>query len=149
MTDFCIQLLFLSLLASLLTLSLSDDRVIYDLSSQQSCVEVTQAPTYDCRWAAGLNVNADEVILHGDVVAYKILWSNGDWTNWFVTGLNDIDIKFNPYGRSCAIAYKANSMRRMWSYFYDHTHTYILCSDPHSEEIDESNGPSLYKTAEY
>lgn len=47
------------------------------IDSQQSCVEFTRSRTYDCRWSAGLNANADQVILGGDVVAYKIRWFNG------------------------------------------------------------------------
>lgn len=36
----------------------------------QTCVEVTENATYNCRWKAGLNLNVDEVILKGDVIAY-------------------------------------------------------------------------------
>lgn len=108
----------------------SHDVVTYDLSTQQTCVEVTRGPTYDCRWKAGLNLNVDEVILHGDVVAYQIRWFSGAWSGWYVTGLNDIDWKYNTGSVSCSVPLSANTMRRVWSYFFDHTHKYILCRDP-------------------
>ena len=108
----------------------ASDRVTYLLSSQQTCVQVTRERTNDCRWAAGLNNNVDQVILNGDVIAYQIQWFNGRWSGWYVTGVNDIDWKFNVNGRACSVAYQTNSMRRVWSYFYDHTHRYILCRDP-------------------
>ncbi|KAL3853363.1 hypothetical protein ACJMK2_016911 [Sinanodonta woodiana] len=107
------------------------DCVIYDLSSQTVCTEVSEEPaTYDCRWASGLNINVDEVILKGRIVAYKIKWFGGYWSGWFVTGINDIDIKYNTAERRCSIPCKANTMRRMWSYFYDHIHSYIFCKNP-------------------
>ena len=106
----------------------ASDKVTYSLTSQQSCVEVTRRATRDCRWAAGLNNNVDQLVLNGDVIAYQMF--NGRWSGWYVTGVNDIDWKFNVAGRTCSVAYQANSMHRFWSYFYDHTHKYILCRDP-------------------
>ncbi|KAL5479809.1 hypothetical protein EMCRGX_G023389 [Ephydatia muelleri] len=90
-------------------------------------VRANGGPTYDCRWPANLNGAMDYQVLKGNIVAYKIQWSNGAWTDWFVPGYNDVDYKFNPAAMSCSVPYEANSMRRMWSYFYDHTHLYILC----------------------
>ncbi len=107
----------------------SGDRICHDISTQAKCSEVTKGPTRDCRWPAGLNTNVDQIVLNGEIVAYQIRWFNGKWSGWYVTGVNDIDGKFNPYSRSCSIPYKSNSMRRMWSYFYDHTHKYIICSN--------------------
>ncbi|WP_424102049.1 hypothetical protein [Moorena producens] len=69
-------------------------------------------------WYKGLNTEIDHQILGGDVVAYKIRWFNGSWSGWYVTGVNDIDWKFNT---------SPNDMRRVWSYFTDHQHQYILC----------------------
>lgn len=125
----CSRVLLL-VLAVLTALTAGSDLVTYQLSSQMSCEEVIASPTKDCRWVAGLHVNADQVILGGDVVAYQIQWFSGAWSEWFVTGYNDIDIKFNPLGQSCSIPYLADSMRRRWSNFYDHTHRYIVCRNP-------------------
>ena len=102
------------------------DLVIYKLN-QATCTQYQVGPTYDCRWPANLNGAIDYQVLKGKIVAYKIQWSNGAWTDWFVPGYNDVDYKFNPAAMSCSVPYEANSMRRMWSYFYDHTHLYIHC----------------------
>jgi len=94
------------------------DCVIYDLSTQSSCTEVNEGATFDSRWTAGLSSQADQTILGGHIIAYKIQYGNGTWSGWFAPGVNDIDIKFNP---------STNTERRQWSYFYDHTHDYIIC----------------------
>ena len=133
MAKYCTYLLLgcVVALATLDTACCTSDQVIYDISTQQTCVEVTEeAPTYNCRWVSGLNLNVDEVILKGGIIAYQIQWFNGAWSGWYVTGLNDLDWKFNTHATSCSIAAVSNGMRRAWSYFYDHTHRYILCKDP-------------------
>ena len=91
------------------------------------CTEVTRSRTSDCRWVANYNRRVDEMILGGTIVAYKIRWFSGTWSNWFVPGHNDIDWKFNPSARSCKIRQYARSLRRRWANFYDHTHKYIIC----------------------
>ncbi|KAK3579776.1 hypothetical protein CHS0354_018212 [Potamilus streckersoni] len=109
----------------------TNDCIIYDISSQTACTGVSEeSPTYDCRWSSGLNINVDEVIRKGRIVAYKIKWFGGYWSGWYVPGINDIDVKYNTVERNCSIPCKANTMRRMWSYFYDHIHTYIICRNP-------------------
>ncbi len=105
----------------------SSDCVNYDLRTQAVCTQVgtdssPNPPTGTAAgWYLGLNTEHDNKVLSGDVVAYKIRWSNGAWTNWYVTGVNDIDIKYNPSN---------NTMRRMWSYFTDCQHIYIICRQP-------------------
>lgn len=94
------------------------DCVQHDVSTQSNCNEVTREADSDSRWIAGLNINADQTILGGRVVAYKIRWQRGNWSQWFVPGINDIDWKFNV---------KNNTQRRTWAYFYSHEHRYILC----------------------
>ncbi|WAR24435.1 hypothetical protein MAR_038104 [Mya arenaria] len=114
------------LLSVLGVVQAQSDLVIYDLSSQANCQMVDRSPTYDCRWPAGLDM-ADLVIEGGRIVAYQIQWFNGGWSKWYVPGLNDIDTKFNINAKKCSMSYLANSMRHMWSYFYDHTHKYLVC----------------------
>jgi hypothetical protein len=103
------------------------DCVKYDLRTQAVCTQVgtesspNSATGTSAGWYLGLNTEQDNKVLGGDVVAYKIRWSSGSWTNWYVTGVNDIDIKYNPSN---------NTMRRMWSYFTDHQHMYIICKEP-------------------
>jgi hypothetical protein len=102
------------------------DCVQHNLQTQAVCVQVgtEAAPNAPVGagpgWAKGLNTEIDQNILKGNVVAYKIQWSSG-WSGWFVTGVNDLDIKFNT---------DSGNMRRMWSYFTDHRHLYIICKQP-------------------
>ncbi|KAL3853459.1 hypothetical protein ACJMK2_016995 [Sinanodonta woodiana] len=127
----CILLVMLKNTAAAAVACPTGDCVSYDISTQATCKEVSSNPsTSDCRWAAGLNTNVDQVVLKGRIAAYKIQWFNGGWSGWYVPGINDIDGKYNPSGRTCSVPYNANTMRRMWSYFYDHTHTYIICMNP-------------------
>lgn len=102
------------------------DCIKHDLKTQASCTlkgsdNKPLPATRDRRWVKGLNTEMDNKILQGDVVAYKIQWFNGSWSGWYVTGVNDIDWKFNR---------RTNDMRRMWSYFNDHNHQYIICNEP-------------------
>jgi hypothetical protein len=70
----------------------------------------------------------DFFVLKGKIAAYKIRWFNGKWSGWYVPGVNDLDGKINMAAPTCGIfPKKGNTMRRVWSYFYDHVHTYILC----------------------
>ncbi|KAL3853347.1 hypothetical protein ACJMK2_016912 [Sinanodonta woodiana] len=112
---------------------LSSDCVTYDISTEATCTEESfVTPTYDCRWGAGLDLNVDQVILSGRIVAYKIEWTSGRWSDWYVPGLNDIDSKYNPFNLfpSCRVRIVENGMRRIWSYFYDHNHMFIICKNP-------------------
>ena len=107
----------------------SSDLVQHDISTQSKCVEVERPRTLDCRWKIGLYHDMDYVILKGKIAAFKLQWFSGSWSGWYVPGINDLDGKFNINAVSCgSYPQKGNSMRRMWSYFYDHTHKYILCN---------------------
>ncbi|XP_041346991.1 uncharacterized protein LOC121366720 [Gigantopelta aegis] len=114
-------------LFSVSRVSAVSDHVSY-VMSQGKCKEVTERATRDCRWPAGLYPFVDQLVKGGRIIAYKIRWFSGSWSGWYVPGVNDIDGKFNPSSRSCSLPYLRNSMRRMWSYFYDHTHKYIICT---------------------
>lgn len=92
-----------------------------------TCTEVTRAATYDCRWKANFDRRIDEKLLKGTIVAYQIQWFNGDWSDWYSPSHNDIDHKINPTDVDCEIPIYADSLRRMWAYFFDHTHKYIIC----------------------
>ena len=93
------------------------------LQTQATCSQVgtesspKQPVSSALGWGLGLNTEIDQNILKGNVIAYKVRWSNG-WSGWYVTGVNDLDIKFNTAN---------NTMRRRWSYFNDHPHLYIIC----------------------
>ncbi|CAF1552407.1 unnamed protein product [Didymodactylos carnosus] len=90
----------------------------FDITAQSVCTTVTnEAPLGDQRWwLAGLDLNIDFVIKCGEIAAYQVKWSTG-WSDWYVPGVNDMDQKVNTN----------NGLRRMWSYFDDHYHTYIIC----------------------
>ena len=69
----------------------------------------------------------DEIIYGGRIAADQLRWFNGAWSGWFVPGMNDLDCKFNPNAKRCSIPYVANSLRKAWAYFEDHTHKIIIC----------------------
>jgi hypothetical protein len=100
------------------------DCVDHDLSTQDECAMLEHAPAHDARWASGLSLSTDTTLfreqntLGWNITAYRIRWSNGQWSNWYVPGVNDIDHKYNPHNRT---------MRRMWSYFTDHEHQALAC----------------------
>ena len=98
-------------------------QTLVDVSTQAVCTESgIQNPSYENRWAqAGLDTNVDIALKCGDIVAYKLEWfpvGSGKWSDWYVVGVNDIDSKTD--GSNLTV-------KRMWSYFADHRHTYITC----------------------
>ncbi|CAF2105780.1 unnamed protein product [Rotaria magnacalcarata] len=99
----------------------------FDIASQGSCTEVSNQPaSRDIRWPhSGIDSNIDWAIKCGDIIAYKIQWFSGGWSGWYVPGVNDMDTKVN----------NGNGLRRMWSYFYDHTHSYIICKTNDSNKL--------------
>lgn len=129
------SLLYLTTLISLVHLSIQSDRVSYNVKTQSICSETgVLRATRDCGWHADLVVMAAEEILGNGcrIIAFKLQWFSGSWPGWFVVGVNEIDIKFNKYARTCykgklRTVVSRNTMRRWWSYFYDHNHKYIKC----------------------
>ena len=120
---------FSFLLLAVLVAFVTKQAMAQQVVSETTCTEVTnEAPTQDCRWKANMNRNVDHLILEGEVVAYKIKWFGGKWSGWFVSGLKDFDVKVNQYeDLTCGVPIYANSHRLMWSSFYDHYHSYIIC----------------------
>lgn len=108
----------------------ASDSMIYNIKTQQGCFEITnKPPTRDCRWHAGLSRYVDDKILGGTIIAYKIKWFNGRWSGWYVPGINDMDWKFNRFSNTrCSFPVHHNTVRLVWSYFYDHVHSYIICN---------------------
>ncbi|KAH3695173.1 hypothetical protein DPMN_082629 [Dreissena polymorpha] len=93
---------------------------------QPKCTLVGQrGPRWDCRWHACLDMT-DQIIEGGRIISYRISWL-GFWSGWFVPGFNDLDGKFNISAATCAVPIKARSLRRWWSFFYDHHHKFIIC----------------------
>jgi hypothetical protein len=80
--------------------------------------------------STGFNARVDEKVYGGRIIAYRVQWPSGAWSDWFVPGMNDLDCQYNtaafaPY--MCPMPYLANSLRKMWAYFTDHNHTIIIC----------------------
>lgn len=98
------------------------DCIIYDISTQSQCTQVGPLPpSYDARWGSkGLSLGVDQTILGGRIVAFKLQWFNGTWSEWYVPGVNDVGPKFNTSN---------GMMVRWWAYFYDHSYTYIICKN--------------------
>ena len=122
-------------LALVFQISDGSDLVKHVTNTQSICTEVYSRRTRDCRWHADLDVYADQEILNGcHVIAFKLRWFSGSWSRWFVVGVNDIDGKVNLGYRRCNGGYtKHNTMRRWWSYFYDHDidHTLNVVQENH------------------
>jgi hypothetical protein len=93
--------------------------------SSESCTEISDQPPRGSStpFAINLSRNIDFKELGGRIIAYKIKWSSG-WSGWFVPDYNDIDIKYTTIEKKW--------LRRRWSYFADHYHTYIICAKPSS-----------------
>jgi hypothetical protein len=100
------------------------DCVPLAITTQDRCQMFDRQATGDARWHQGLSTSIDSELFveqqqrGWDVSAYRIRWSNGAWSEWYVPGVNDIDHKYNP---------GPNTMRRMWSYFTDHEHQALAC----------------------
>jgi len=102
-----------------------------DITTQTSCVqEGTEgspiAATSDARWKQGLSTEVDRTVTGCNIVAHKLQWGTGSWTDWYVVGVNDIDPKYNTSN---------GALRRMWAYFYDHKHLYIKCCDSSASRL--------------
>lgn len=106
------------------------DCIQYKLDTQAKCTLEQSGPRRNRRWTEGLNTEIDNTLLNGDVVAYKVRWGGGGWSSWYVTGVNDIDWKYNTI---------ENDMRRVWAYFNDKQHQYIICREPGQN----ANSPQL------
>lgn len=76
---------------------------------------------------------------HPEIIMYRIQWSSGGWSDWYVPGVEDLDWKthYDVTGKQT----------RVWAYFGDHTHEYVKCTDsPPSENrapvISGVSGPA-------
>ncbi len=92
------------------------------VTANNTCTQVGPSPPRGGRspWSAQYDRNVDFRILGGRVIAYKLQWFAGSWSDWFVPDYNDIDGKVTVVGTT-------SYLRRWWSYFEDHNHTYIIC----------------------
>lgn len=83
------------------------------------CLNVTtENATREARWGQGVDVDLDVRIIGKMIVGYQIQWNNGSWSQVYTPGVDDIDWVTNN-----------GAPRRVWSYFYDHTHRYYTGVD--------------------
>jgi hypothetical protein len=88
-----------------------------ELSTQAKVGMYKFSPRYDQEWVdSSLNVNLDIKKFGCKIIAYRILWETGAWSNWYVPGLNDL--------------YKSDNdlMKRYWAFFMDHTFQIVASS---------------------
>ncbi|SJM92411.1 conserved exported hypothetical protein [Crenothrix polyspora] len=123
--------------ALLLAAPMFANATITNTATQQVCTQTGTdtapvAATFSATWnTGGLNRNLDRTVYGRDIIAYKIKWfpslsKPGFWSDWFVTGVNDLDPKTTP--GTPAIPISNVNARLSWVYFYDHPHQYISCS---------------------
>lgn len=105
-----------------------NDQTKQDIFTRPRCFEVISRGNGRCEWRIGLYRDIDYRLLNGRIIAYKILWSGSRWSEWYVPGINDFDRRNSVFPNRCGRFYRRfNAVRRMWSYFYDYTHRYIIC----------------------
>ncbi len=86
-----------------------------------ACQQIdNEPPLVGQGWELSYNINLDWQKKKGRIIAYKIRWFNGNFSEWFVPGITDLDWKYSVVGGQ-------KQVRRMWSYFVDHVHSYIIC----------------------
>lgn len=97
-------------------------------SREAGCYTVTRAATYDLDWTSNLSLSTDTRMLRQyypgqcagnflcDIVSYRIQYFNGEWSQVYYPGINDVGVLNNTVER------------RMWFNFYDHNHTYTFCN---------------------
>ncbi len=82
-----------------------------------------------------------DISAHPEILKYRIQWFSGAWSCWYVPGVGDQDWVTSIDG----------GLRRVWSYFDDHTHEYIKCvtsSTTPSINILSPNGGEVYKSGQ-
>ena len=92
----------------------------YWLDNQVVCTQSgTLSATRNAVWGT-LNNNADFKNLGVRIMAYRIQWFNGSWSEWYFPGFNDLDWKAMTINGK-------KYLRRVWAYFGDHNYMYVTC----------------------
>jgi len=77
-------------------------------------IEEGAVNSYNYHYWENLGLNTAS---HPEIKKYRIRWFDGSWSPWYTPGQDDVDWKTNGDG----------STRRVWSYFDDHYHKYVVC----------------------
>lgn len=113
------------LFACLLALACSQS--IAEAVIHNTCQQIDNEQPLGPGFAVSFDRNLDFQLLRGRIIAYKIQWFNDSWSDWFVPEYNDVDWKVTPV-RPTPTQPLPTTIRRVWSYFEDHVHTYIICT---------------------
>lgn len=111
--------LMLSPMESIPLDSAADHNQVLPELKKQAYVGTQQfKPQLDNEWVEQcLNLSLDQKKWGCKIIAYRIQWFNGQWSTWFVPGINDLYKKsFEP-------------MRRYWACFNDHSFEIIYMAD--------------------
>ncbi len=129
----------------------ADDNTNIGMSCKYKKLFSDQPPTRDKYWEKlGLDISK-----HSDIIKYRIKWFSGGWSEWFTTGVDDIDWKDNcgdKYylgGRNWDSSRPDECSRRVWSYFTDHVHEYYQCSDNNNWQTIKEVTKEAYKPKEH
>lgn len=91
--------------------------ILPELSTQSFVGTQIFSPRHDKEWVDQcLNLNLDKKF-GCKIVAYKIQWFSGDWSSWFVPGVNDLYKK------------EGEPLRRFWACFNDHNFEILYMAD--------------------
>ncbi len=120
----------------------TDESVDIDACSKP--IVKRRRPTRDKVWQK----LGTDISKHKDIVKYRIQWSNGRWSQWYKTGVDDMDQKTNwlplPSDYSRTSDNPDGTKRRMWSYFTDHIHEYAICDAgdaPNLKPVEDVDDP--------
>lgn len=105
-----------------------------ELSTQSFVGTQIFSPRNDNEWVDQcLNLNLDKKF-GCKIIAYKIQWFSGDWSPWFVPGVNDLYKK------------EGEPLRRFWACFNDHSFEILYMADSKinfSETMTAAQGSSI------
>jgi hypothetical protein len=101
-----------------------------DSNTQQGCAQYGSnstplPPNGISAWDnGGLDRALDIKILKKVVIAYKIKFFSGNWSGWYVKGVNDT---YPALTINLTTGIDVDA-RLAWIYFFDHEHQYIACN---------------------
>jgi hypothetical protein len=113
---------------SALTPSLNpQDAELPELATQSFVGTARLGPRNDQEWVdSSLNVDLDQKKLRCKIIAYRIQYFSGSWSEWYAPGVNDLYKK------------PGETLRRSWATFNDHSFEIIYQS---------ATGPILFEEA--
>jgi hypothetical protein len=103
------------------------DAELPELATQSFVGTARLGPRNDQEWVdSSLNVDLDQKKLGCKIVAYRIQYSSGSWSEWYAPGVNDLYKK------------PGETLRRSWATFNDHSFEIIYQSATGPIQFDEA-----------